>query len=282
MESISVIISVYNRLDFLQKALLSIAHQSLLPSEVVVTDDGSQEPVSAFLKKIASQFPFKIKLVQQEDRGFRLARCKNNGIRVAQNPVLVFWDQDVLGTHGYLETFWKNVRPHTFVVAYPVRLSAEQTPKVSEALIKQGKFDSILTRKQINKVHKQFHKERFYYWLRKLVLRNDPRPKLRGGVFAIHKSALERVNGFDEQFQGWGNEDDDLGHRLYASGVVGFNPFYHDFPVHLYHPPNHHQGQRLNQAYFSQRKKEIRRGQFKARYGLDNPLGEDKPQMLEF
>ncbi len=279
---ITVIISVYNRLDYLQKALVSLQHQSVIPHEVIVSDDGSKEPIVDFLRELAGQFTFKLKLVRQEDRGFRLARCKNNGIRLAQNDFLVFWDQDVIGTRHYLQTFWEHRRSGRFVVAYPVRLTEVQTAQLTLKDIEQGQFDHLLQAAQLQKIKKQFRKDRFYYYLRKFVLRNDTRPKLRGGIFGIFKSDLQIVNGFDEKYQGWGNEDDDLGRRLYASGVVGVNPFYKEFPLHLYHPPYHQNGQRVNQDYYLQRQKEIRKGQYRAEFGLDKTYGDDPIEIWEF
>ena len=281
MQPISVIISSYNRLDYLHKALISIRSQSVIPAEVIVSDDGSGEPIVAFLQEIAPLFDFKIRLVMQEDRGFRLARCKNNGIRASRENFLVFWDQDVVGTKGYLETFWKQRKPGRFLVSYPVRLNEEQTRRLTEEDLRGGRFDHLLKKEQIAKIHRQYRKDLFYFWWRKLFARNDTRPKLRGGVFAAFKEDLLKVNGFDEKYQGWGNEDDDLGRRLYAAGIVGFNPFYHEFPLHLYHPPNHQNGQRVNRDYYEQRQKEIRKGKIRAEHGIENPLGEDEIRIMD-
>lgn len=282
MEKFSVIVSVYNRLNYLKNALISIQNQSVVPSEVIVTDDGSQEPIEAFLKELAGNFSFSIKLVRQQDRGFRLARCKNNGIRIASNDFLVFWDQDVIGTKNYLQVYRHYQKPGRFLVSYPVRLTPEQTQQLTETDIRSGRFNHLLKKEQIAKIHRQYRKDRFYYWYRKLFAHKDTRPKLRGGVFGIFKEDLLRVNGFDEKYQGWGNEDDDLGRRLYASGVTGLNPFYDEFPLHLYHPPYHQNGQRVNLEYYRQRQKEIRQGAIRATHGIENSLGTDQITIVEF
>ena len=39
------------------------------------------------------------------------------------------------------------------------------------------------------------------------------------GNFAVVRADLFMVNGFDEAYVGWGQEDDDLGRRFYAAGV---------------------------------------------------------------
>ena len=45
---------------------------------------------------------------------------------------LVFLDQDIVSTRGYLATFAENVRVGRFVVAYPVRLTEAQTRLLSD------------------------------------------------------------------------------------------------------------------------------------------------------
>ena len=281
MLPISVIVSVYNRLDCLRKALISIASQSVTPSEVIICDDGSSEPTVASLKTMVSEVPFSIRVVRQEDRGFRLARSKNNGIRLATNDFLVFWDQDLVGTRGYLETYWNNRKHGRFVVAYPVRLTPEQTEMVSETRIRSGKFGDILASEQIAQIRRQHRKDMFYYYVRKILGRKYARPKLRGGSFAAFKCDLIEVNGFDENYQGWGNEDDDLGRRLYAIGVVGYNPFCDEFPLHMYHPEYHDDGMRVNLDYHRRRQKEINQGKIRPCFGLDNPSGEDQPTAID-
>jgi len=98
---ISIILVVFNRIDFLRKSLLSINSQSYLPDEVVITDDGSKEDIPGGIADMLPKLKFKLKYVKQQDKGFRLAKCRNNGIRIAEGDFLIFWDQDVLGTKKY-------------------------------------------------------------------------------------------------------------------------------------------------------------------------------------
>ena len=98
----------------------------------------------------------------------------------------------------------------------------------------------------------------------------------------MFKSDLLEVDGYDENFQGWGNEDDDLGRRLYKAGIRGKNPFYDDFPLHLYHEPFHIHGKRVNREYYHKRKKEISDGDFKAVNGLSNPLTNEDLKVISF
>jgi hypothetical protein len=86
------------------------------------------------------------------------------------------------------------------------------------------------------------------------LIRHSNRPKLVGWNMAVWREQLEQINGFDEQFRGWGCEDDDLANRLRMSGAriataVGYTHGYH-----LWHPPHLTTPQRWsegsNVAYF--------------------------------
>jgi hypothetical protein len=64
--------------------------------------------------------------------------------------------------------------------------------------------------------------------LRGLVLRATP-----GGCLWARTDALNRIGGFDERFEGWGGEDDDVVARLARTGrLVRFD----DPLLHLSHP----------------------------------------------
>ncbi|MCK4980242.1 MAG: glycosyl transferase, partial [Candidatus Delongbacteria bacterium] len=105
--------------------------------------------------------------------------------------------------------------------------------------------------------------------------------KLRGGVVGINKIDLLNVNGYDEKFIGWGNEDDNLYKRLHFSGVRGINPFLDEFPLHLYHEPFHSDGQRVNKYYHKGQKFIINNKNYRCKYGLDNPYEPDKIKIFE-
>ncbi|MDP8232492.1 MAG: glycosyltransferase, partial [Candidatus Zophobacter franzmannii] len=100
----SVIISVYNRSDLLLRCLKSLNNQSLLPDEIVLTDDGSTEDIVSILEQSEEDYKFSILYCKQSDIGFRLARCKNNGVRESNGDIMIFLDQDIVTTKNYIKT----------------------------------------------------------------------------------------------------------------------------------------------------------------------------------
>ncbi len=279
---ISVILSSYNRPDMLRKTLLSLTMQTVLPYEVIITDDGSKVDIPISLKDITSKLKYKLKFIWQPDQGFRLSKSRNNAIREISGDYVIFSDQDIIHTRGYIEVFAKNMKVNEFLTAFPVLLSKEQSDKVNEKSIISGEYLDIITKGQVKIIRKQYIRDSFYYYQRKLILKNDHRPKVRGGYFGVHKKHIIEVNGFDENYVGWGWEDDDFNHRLYKSSVIGHTVFKDQFPIHLYHPENHDlAGNSANTEYYNKRVRKINNGDIRAVVGLDESEPDKTLKIIE-
>ena len=265
MMKVSLIITTYNRVHLLRKTYTSILHQSFQPDELIISDDGSSEDIIEGIKDLIEQSEFKVKFVEQEDKGFRLAKCRNNGAREATGDFLVFFDQDLLFSKHYLEAMVNAAKPNRFVVGNPIRLSKPQSESITKEMIIEGDYTPILTESQRKSMIAQYRKERLYSVLKTLKLRRLG-PKLRGGISGFYKKDFIKVNGYDEKFLGWGNEDDDLCERFYAAGIKGHNPFVAEYGLHLYHK-RFHEGERVNRQYQKRRVKEIHKHDFKCTDG---------------
>jgi glycosyltransferase involved in cell wall biosynthesis len=97
---VSIIVCFYERLNHLKCCLDSIGLASFGRSSVSmkssITDDGSSEGTVSALKRMLPSYPFPIRHVWQEKKGFRNAAARNNGIRAAQGDYLIFFDCDFL------------------------------------------------------------------------------------------------------------------------------------------------------------------------------------------
>jgi GT2 family glycosyltransferase len=59
--------------------------------------------------------------------------------------------------------------------------------------------------------------------------------RIKSCNLAVWRSDLERVNGFDESFTGWGHEDSDLVVRLFHAGVKRKDGAFATEVFHLWH-----------------------------------------------
>ncbi len=212
--------------------------------------------------------------MRQPRRGFRAAKCRNNAVRAAKGGFLVFCDQDLVLTRDYLRSFADRRKPGHFLCADTIYLDEAQTLRLDDATIAAAAFGRLVTPEQTRYLARRRRNERLYYWLRRLRLRYMG-AKLRGGLFGLHASDFRTVNGFDEEYRDGGDEDDDLGFRLNAIGVIGQNPFPFDFALHQLHPPNYPRVNPQLKEYYARRRREIRGGSFRCAHGLENPLGDE-------
>lgn len=91
--NISIAMATYNGERFIREQLDSIAQQTLLPVELVVTDDGSNDSTLAIIDDFAKTAPFEVKIVRNEKQlGFA-----DNFLKAASFCVgdfIAFCDQD--------------------------------------------------------------------------------------------------------------------------------------------------------------------------------------------
>ena len=107
MISVSVALATYNGERHIRRQLESLAAQSHLPAELVVTDDCSNDNTVAIIDEFARTASFPVNIYQNKDRlGFRA-----NFMRAAslcQSELISFCDQD---DYWYSQKIATSVKP---------------------------------------------------------------------------------------------------------------------------------------------------------------------------
>ncbi|MCF2950419.1 glycosyltransferase [Paraglaciecola aquimarina] len=93
----SVVIPLYNKVESVERTILSICDQRLPASEIIVIDDGSTDGSA---EKVASLKIANLTLVTQKNQGVSAAR--NNGVALAKNDYIAFIDADDQWSTFYL------------------------------------------------------------------------------------------------------------------------------------------------------------------------------------
>jgi glycosyltransferase involved in cell wall biosynthesis len=95
----SVVIPLYQKAPYVQRALISVAEQTIRDIEIIVVDDGSTDGGA----DIARAFPDpRVRVISQENMGPGAAR--NRGIAEAGAPVVAFLDADDEWLPTFMET----------------------------------------------------------------------------------------------------------------------------------------------------------------------------------
>lgn len=227
MTTASLVVSTYNWKEALALCLRSIAAQRVLPHEVIVADDGSREDTAALVQTMAQDFPVPLIHAWQEDTGFRLARARNLGIAASSGEYVIFLDGDLILHPDFVADHLALIRPGIFLQGG--RLNA--TPEESARLLAGGKprFSPWMPG-----TFKRKHALRLP-WLAAHKARTAEGGQMMGCNMGIWRADLDRVNGFDDEYEGWGREDDDVSARLKHAGVVRRPIRFAGLAIHLWH-----------------------------------------------
>lgn len=88
----SVIIPLYNKAPYIEKALKSVISQTFRDFEVIVVDDGSKDESAEIAEKVLLDSPVPHLLIRQANAGVSMAR--NNGVAQSHGDYLCFLDAD--------------------------------------------------------------------------------------------------------------------------------------------------------------------------------------------
>ena len=232
--SVALIIATYNWPQALEQTLRSVANQTILPNEVLIADDGSDERTANLIQKFKEAHPtLNIIHVWHEDNGFRLAAIRNKSISMAQSAYIIQIDGDIILDQHFIEDHLSIRTAGSFVTGSRLLLGK----KITEVLLESEKINFATLR---------WKGKNFFNTLRipllMHLLQNNYKTKgkhlydVKGCNMAFWKSDLYLVNGYDESFSGWGREDTDICIRLLHAGVKKKFIKFGGVQYHLYHP----------------------------------------------
>jgi glycosyltransferase involved in cell wall biosynthesis len=231
---LAIIVSTFERPGHLERCLASLEAQRDVDGlfEVVVTDDGSQDRTPQLLAAAARRVPFPLTYTTHRHDGFRLARCRNEGAAATRAPYLLFTDGDCILPPDHLRIHLEVRRPGRIVAGDCLRIDQATTAAIDAAALRAGRFPRRLPLAERARLGLKGLRAKAYE-----IARTPMRPRLSGNNIGVWRSDYDLVNGFDEQFVGWGLEDRDLQERLERLGLKAWSILLRTAPVHLWHPP---------------------------------------------
>ena len=232
---LSLIITTYNSPKFLKLVLDSVRRQVMLPDEVVIADDGSGDYTRKLIDEERLTFPVPLLHVWQEDKGFRAAKSRNNGIKVSSGDYIVFIDGDILLDRRFIRDHHFFACKNRFVQGRRVHLSESRTREIVDSMKVPSLnfFSRGVSLNRIHLIHSGFFRD--LYGKKKKTQKGE---SLISANIGVWKEDLLRVNGFNEEFIGWGREDSELGVRMMNAGIkIRFLKFA-AIGIHLYHQEN--------------------------------------------
>lgn len=241
----SVVISSYNAEKRLQLTLPAYNYQTFPNDEfeIIVVDDGSTDKTLDVISTLELDFPYKIvSLSTNEGR----ASARNHGIKAASGHIIIFSDSDMLPEKNFIRkhvshhkntentflcgAFWNEVYTESFPGSPQNNLRKLQ--RMDENYMSfltssnEKKLQLLYEKDNLSKYSSQKTFARFYEGLLNKIgtdFNSFMFPWLYFIVMnvSVEKKYLEKVGYFDENFIGWGGEDEELGYRLYHIGLKG-------------------------------------------------------------
>jgi glycosyltransferase involved in cell wall biosynthesis len=245
---------------------------------VIITDDGSTDKVTDFIQDLLHRAKFKVKHVYQIDKGFRKTRALNNAVRNCSGDYLIFLDQDLIFPEDLIEKIIYEKKKGRFLM-FRAALTSEEDRNELIKKIESGEtyekgLSYIPNDEKLKESFKMIKKDKRNNFLYSMKLRKRG-SKLVGMLYSLYKKDYVKINGYDEKYQGWGYEDDDLGNRLYKAKIKSKPIFLKNVPLHLWHPFDPTKKKSSNEEYYYTRKKEINNRNYRCEYGYDESIEDD-------
>ncbi|NQU38993.1 MAG: glycosyltransferase family 2 protein [Lentisphaerae bacterium] len=99
MQTISVVIPLYNKAREIERCLQSVAAQTIAPHEILVVDDGSTDQSAEIVSRGTDE---RVRLIQQTNQG--VAAARNRGIQESSGDGIAFLDADDEWKPDFLKT----------------------------------------------------------------------------------------------------------------------------------------------------------------------------------
>jgi glycosyltransferase involved in cell wall biosynthesis len=235
----AVILTTYNRPEALRAVLEGYSAQDTHDFELLVADDGSTEETGALVEEYRRRAAFSVQHVWQEDHGFRAGAARNRALARTRAEYVIFSDGDCVPPRFFVSRHRALAERGYFLAGNRILLGAALTAAVLEHHLS---------------IHRWSTAKWLVAWVRRDVNRALPLIRLPDGAFRARspaqwegvktcnlsawRSDLERANGFDERYSGWGLEDSDLVIRLLHAGVRHKSARFAAPVFHLWHREN--------------------------------------------
>ncbi|MCL1147764.1 glycosyltransferase family 2 protein [Shewanella marinintestina] len=228
---LSLIITTYNWPEALRKVLDSVALQSIAPFEVIIADDGSDDVTRKLVEEYQSKLDCSLLHSWQEDKGYRLALSRNRGINMSSGDYIVFIDGDTILERHFIHDHMLAAEKGVFVQGRRAYL----TEKTSKRLLGNEQMPHSLTsgiEHRDQALRLPFLPIKFRQTYKYSLNRG------MGGHCAFWRNDAIKVNGYNNDFEGWGPEDLEFLQRMFFSGLICKKLRFTAACYHIYHNVN--------------------------------------------
>ncbi len=224
----TIIISVYKNVEMLRCILDSLRIQSVTPSEVIISEDGSDALMHQFVANYSWFCPYQH--LTQPDLGWRKNRALNRAVLAARHEWLIFIDGDCVLHPRFVEMHMRYAAPNRILLGKRVKLS----PSVSQRILDGNTLYPTKWWRLFNSGCRYADEGIFVPLFLRRPLRSTRH--LTGCNMSFSRQAILSINGFNEEYvKPAVGEDADIDWRFRGMGYEVVSVRNRAIVYHLYH-----------------------------------------------
>ncbi|ELH5470147.1 glycosyltransferase family 2 protein [Campylobacter coli] len=233
----ALIITTYNQKERLKLVLDSVKNLTFLPNEVLIADDGSKEDTARLIEKYQKDFPCSLKHIWQEDEGFRLSKSRNGAIKNSLSEYIIVIDGDMILEKNFIKEHLEFAQRRLFLQGSRVILNEKE----SEEILNKDDYRIVFNKKDFKSSKNSFLAKILYIFSKKdekIFKKTTLIKGIRGCNMSFFKADFDELDGFNENFIGWGREDSEFVARFLFNNGLFRRLKFKAIAYHIYHEEN--------------------------------------------
>lgn len=226
--SSTLVISTYNWPEALELVLLSLIKQNILPNEVIIADDGSDEKTKNLIANFKKKITIPLTHVWHEDNGFQKSIIMNKAIALAKNDYIIEIDGDIIMDENFIKDHLTFAKKGNYLFGSRVNIQENLLPTLYQNKYTQFNFFSNGIKKRTRTIRIPFLME--FSGETEIIS-----SKLRGCNVSFWRDDFIKINGYNESLTGWGKEDSEMIQRLHNINILGKRLKFAGIVFHIYH-----------------------------------------------
>jgi glycosyltransferase involved in cell wall biosynthesis len=243
--SIALIVNTYNQPEYLRRVLRGISKLSIQPQEVLIADDGSTDDTKAVIEEASRMTKVNYRHIWQVDDGFRRSQILNKAVASTTCDYVIFLDGDTVPHPDFVRDHGLVARPGCFVQGHRSFIGKSAAVRFGYGRLNHDRGLALL-KGQLESLRNAFR------WPYPVIRTRNNAKGVRGCNLGIWRKDLEAVNGYNEEFVGWGREDSDLTLRLLNRGLQRIDLRGWAVCYHLWHPTASRSGLENNDSLLAE------------------------------